>query len=91
MANYACTKKDEYLGLVVMAAGGQTSAFEQELVRATQADECTTFQAGETVQVLSTETTDPDPLLNGQRASYVEVSFPAQGSRTWWTTPAAIQ
>ena len=90
-AHFGCTSKDEYEGLLLMAAGGQTTAFQAELVKAAAADKCTTFAAGEKVTVLFTETGEPDPLLGGKRLTLSKIRFEGRGSQAWWTSPSAIK
>jgi hypothetical protein len=90
-AHYGCTNWNEYEGLVIMAAGGQTQAFQDELTRAALADECTTFHAGEEVVVIETRTGKPDPLFGGKRVTLSKISFKGRGSRGWWTSPGMIR
>lgn len=93
-AHYACTSEDEYEGLLIMAASSESStqsAFQSELVRATLADQCTTFHAGEAVTVLTTHVGAPDPLLNGQRLTLIKIRFKGRGPRAWWTSPTVVE
>lgn len=80
-AHFACTSEDEYEGLVILAAGGSSThdEFQKELVRALMADECTTFHAGEAVNVLAT------------REGMTKIRFKGRGPRAWWTSPTVIQ
>lgn len=79
---------------MIMAASSESStqeAFRNELTRAALADECTTFHAGEAVNVVATHLRPPDPLLGGQRLSLTKISFKGRGPRAWWTSPTVIR
>ena len=93
-AHFACVNEDEYEGLLIMAAGTDPStraAFQDELVKATLADKCTTFFAGEEVNVITAHVRKPDPLLGGQRLSLTKISFKGRGKKQWWTSPTVIR
>jgi hypothetical protein len=93
-AHFGCTSEDEYEGLLIMAASSESStqaAFQSELVKATLADKCTTFHAGEAVTVVTTHVGAPDPLLNGRRLTLVKIRFKGRGPRAWWTSPTVVE
>ena len=93
-AHFACSNEDEYEGLLIMAAATEPStkaAFQDELVKATLADKCTTFSAGEEIDVIATHVREPDPLLGGQRLSLTKVSFKGRSGKEWWTSPTVIR
>jgi hypothetical protein len=93
-AHFGCTSEDEYEGLLLMATGSESStqeAFRNELTRAALADECTTFAAGEAVNVVATHLRPPDPLLGGKRLGLIKISFKGRGAQAWWTSPTVIR